>query len=164
MFQISCYRNDLHYKDFMNEPKVNNDHHSLSHDGATKPADHGYRLVCRWYFDQIFYLLNKLDKIIEPNGLSVLDNSLAIFNSDVGDGFQHWHNALPIAIWGSAGGKFPTGRYWSFDVPGATGHDLSGDTPAHTPAAGLYVTMLNALGVDTVKTWGDTMSGPLSLA
>ncbi len=93
----------------MNEPKVNTDHHSLSHD-PNKTADHGYRLVDRWIFDQIFYMLNKLDKIIEPNGLSVLDNSLAIFKSDVGDGLQHWHNALPIVIWGSAGGRFPAGR------------------------------------------------------
>ncbi|MFL5308544.1 MAG: DUF1552 domain-containing protein [Polyangia bacterium] len=162
MFQMSCYRNDTMYA-FLNDPKVNDNHHSLSHAFDCKSADSGYRKVDRWIFDQIFYLLNKLDAIKELNGLSILDNSLAIFNSDVGDGFQHWHNALPIAIWGSAGGKFPTGRYWSFDVPGATAHDLTGDTPAHTPAAGLYVTMLNALGVDTVKTWGDTMSGPLAL-
>ena len=151
------------YQDFLNDKAVNTDHHSLSHLSSYKSADSGYRIVDRWIFDQIFYLVNKLDKVIEPNGLSILDNSLAIFNSDVGDGFQHWHNALPIAIWGSAGGKFPTGKYWSFDVPGATGNDLTGDSPAKTPAAGLYVTMLNALGVDNVKTFGDTMSGPLAL-
>jgi hypothetical protein len=162
MFQLSCYRNDAMYA-FLNDKKVNDDHHSLSHAFDYKSADSGYRKVDRWIFDQIFYMLNKLDQVKEPNGLSILDNSLAIFNSDVGDGFQHWHNALPIAVWGSAGGKFPAGRYWSFDVPGATSKDLSGDTPAKTSAAGLYVTMLNALGVDTVKQFGAKMSGPLTL-
>jgi hypothetical protein len=34
----------------------------------------------------------------------------------------------------------------------------------HTPAAGLYVKMLNALGVDTVTKFGDKMSDPLDLA
>ncbi len=161
MFQMSCYRNDTMYG-FMNDPAVNTDHHSLSHLAGYKNADSGYRKVDRWIFDQLFYMLNKLDQVKEPNGLSILDNSLAIFNSDVGDGFQHWHNALPIAVWGSAGGKFPAGRYWSFDVPGATGKMLSGDTPAAKPAAGLYVTILNALGVDTTQ-FGSTMSGPLAL-
>jgi hypothetical protein len=161
MFQMSCYRNDTMYS-FLNDKAVNDNHHSLSHLPGYKSADSGYRKVDRWIFDQIFYMLNKLDQVKEPNGLSILDNSLAIFNSDVGDGFQHWHNALPIAVWGSAGGKFPAGKYWSFDVPGATGRDLSGDTPAKTPAAGLYVTLLNALGVDITQ-FGATMSGPLSL-
>jgi hypothetical protein len=162
MFQLSCYRNDAMYS-FLNDKKVNDDHHSLSHAFDYKSADSGYRKVDRWIFDQIFYLLNKLDQVKEPNGASILDNSLAVFNSDVGDGFQHWHNALPIAVWGSAGGKFPAGRYWSFDVPGLPAAELSGDTPAKTPAAGLYVTLLNALGVDTVTTFGDKMSGPLDL-
>ena len=162
MFQMSCYRNDGMYS-FLKDKKVNDDHHSLSHAFDYKSADSGYRKVDRWIFDQIFYLLNKLDQVKESNGLSILDNSLAIFNSDVGDGFQHWHNALPVAVWGSAGGKFPAGRYWSFDVPGAPGSSLSGDTPAKTPAAGLYVTLLNALGVDTVTHFGGTMSGALAL-
>jgi len=162
MLQLSCYRNDTMYS-FLNDKKVNDNHHSLSHAFDYKSADSGYRKVDRWIFDQIFYLVNKLDQVKEANGLSILDNSLAIFNSDVGDGFQHWHNALPIAIWGSAAGKFPAGRYWSFDVPGAMAKDLSGDTAAKTPVAGLYVALLNAVGVDTIKKFGDTMSGPLSL-
>jgi hypothetical protein len=162
MFQLTRYQNDDVYG-FLGDKAVNDNHHSLSHLRGYKDPDSGYRKVDRWIFDQIFYLLNKLDQVKEPNGLSILDNGLAIFNSDVGDGFQHWHNALPIAVWGSAGGKFPAGRYWSFDVPGATGRDLSGDTPAHIPAAGLYVTVLNALGVDTVTQFGATMSGPLAL-
>jgi hypothetical protein len=161
MFQMSCYQNDAVYS-FLQDKMVNDNHHSLSHLPSYNKPDSGYRKVDRWIFDQIFYLLNKLDQVKEPNGLSILDNSLAVFNSDVGDGFQHWHNALPVAVWGSAGGKFPTGQYWSFSVPGATGRDLSGDTPAHTPAAGLYVTLLNALGVDLTH-FGDTMSGPLAL-
>jgi hypothetical protein len=161
MFQLSCYRNDGMYA-FLADKKVNDDHHSLSHAFDYKSKDSGYRKVDRWIFDQIFYLLNKLDQVKESNGLSILDNSLAIFNSDVGDGFQHWHNALPIAVWGSAGGKFPAGKYWSFDVPGAPGSQLSGDTPAKAPAAGLYVTLLNALGVD-VTSFGGTMSAALTL-
>jgi len=149
MFQLSCYRNDAMYG-FMNDPRVNDNHHSLSHAGDTHSADSGWRKVNRWIFGQIFYLLNKLDSVKEANGMSILDNSLAVYNSDCGDGASHDHKNLPVVVWGSAGGNFPAGRFFKF--------------PTNTPANGLYVTMLNALGVDSVKTFGDKMTGPLTLA
>jgi hypothetical protein len=149
MFQLSCYRNDAMYG-FMKDPKVNDNHHSLSHAGDTHSADSGWRKVNRWIFGEIFYLLNKLDSVKEANGMSILDNSLAVYNSDCGDGASHDHKNLPVVVWGSAGGNFPAGRFFKF--------------PSNTPANGLYVTMLNALGVDTVKTFGDKQTGPLALA
>ena len=149
MFQLSCYRNDAMYG-FMKDPRVNDNHHSLSHAGDTHSADSGWRKVNRWIFDQIFYLLNKLDSVKDANGMSILDNSLAVYNSDCGDGASHDHKNLPVVVWGSAGGKFPAGQFFKF--------------PTNTPANGLYVTMLNALGVDTVKTFGDKQTGPLTLA
>ena len=90
MFQLSCYRNDTMYG-FMNDPKVNDNHHSLSHAADGHSADSGWRKVNRWIFDQIIHLLNKLDAVKEPNGLSILDNSLAVYNSDCGDGASHDH-------------------------------------------------------------------------
>ncbi len=148
MFQLSCYRNDAMYG-FLNDAKVNDNHHSLSHAGDTHSADSGWRKVDRWIFDQMFYLLNKLDEVKEANGLSILDNSLAVYNNDCGDGNSHDHLNLPIAVWGSAGGKFPTGNFYQF--------------PSNTPANGLFVTMLNALGVDSVQTFGDKQSKALTL-
>jgi len=53
-----------------------------------------------------------------------------VYNNDCGDGNSHDHLNLPIAVWGSAGGKFPTGNFYQF--------------PSNTPANGLFVTMLNA--------------------
>jgi hypothetical protein len=146
MFQLSCYRNDAMYASFL---KVSDNHHSLSHAGNVYAADSGYRVVCRWIMDQVAQLLTKLDSVKEANGQSILDNSLAVYNSDCGDGSVHDHKDLPVIVAGSAAGKFPAGRFFKF--------------PSNTPCNGLYVTMLQALGVDTIQTFGDKMSPALSL-
>ena len=50
MFEMTCYRNDTHYQDFLSSTYklVNTDHHSLSHLPSYKSADSGYRIVDRW--------------------------------------------------------------------------------------------------------------------
>ena len=146
MFQLSCYRNDAMYASFL---KVKDNHHSLSHAGNVTAPDSDYRIVCRWIMDQVAQLLTKLDEFKEPNGLSILDNSLTVYNSDAGDGNSHDHKNLPVIVVGSAGGKFPAGRFFKF--------------PSNTPANGLYVTMLQALGVDTIQIFGDKMTPALDL-
>lgn len=147
MLQLSCYRNDAMYAGFLG---VNDNHHSLSHAGnvrSTNP-DSGWRIVCRWLMDQIGALFITLDSIKEPNGMSVLENSIAVYNNDDGWGDIHDHKNLPVIVAGSAGGNIPTGRYFKF--------------PSNTPCGGLYVTLLQALGVN-IKTFGQKNSGPLAL-
>lgn len=144
MLQLSCYRNDAHFA-FLN---VSNNHHSLSHAGGESAPNSDYRIVNRWIGDQLGYLFNKMDLVKEPTG-TLLDNSLSVFNNDCGDGNSHDHRNLPVIVAGGARGKFPTGRHYV--------------NPTNTPCAGLYVTVLNALGV-TVQTFGAKSSGPLRLA
>jgi hypothetical protein len=89
-----------------------------------------------------------MDTIQETDG-TLLDNSIAIYNSDCGESNVHDHKSLPVLVAGSGGGSIPTGRHWQY-------------TP-DTPCAKLYVTLLNAIGVDA-KTFGARGDGPLSLA
>jgi len=88
-----------------------------------------------------------MNSVIEPTG-TLLDNSLVVYNNDCGKGDVHDHLNLPVIVAGSAGGKLPTGRHFAF--------------PSNTPCNGLYVTLLNALGVN-IQTFGQKNSGPLSL-
>ncbi|HET6281211.1 MAG TPA: DUF1552 domain-containing protein [Polyangia bacterium] len=143
MLQMSCYRNDAHYS-FLN---VSNNHHNLSHAGGEAAPNSDYRIVNRWIGDQLGYLFNTMDAVKEPTG-TLLDNSIGVFNNDCGDGNSHDHRFLPVLVAGGARGKFPTGRHYVF--------------PRNTPCCGLYVTLLNAMGV-TVQTFGAKNSGPLSL-
>jgi len=141
--QISCYRNDSYYA-FLG---VNDNHHSLSHAADQAAPNSGYRQVCWWIGDQLGYLLTQMNSVIEPTG-TLLDNSLVVYNNDCGRGDVHDHLNLPVIVAGSAGGKLPTGRHFAF--------------PSNTPCNGLYVTLLNALGVN-IQTFGQKNSGPLTL-
>ncbi len=140
MLQLSCYRNDTHFG-FLD---ASDNHHSLSHAGDWSEPDSDYRRVCRWLMDQVGYLFTKMDGIVEPTG-TLLDNSLAVYNNDCGVGDAHDHENLPVLVAGTAGGAIPSGRHYAF--------------PSNTPCDGLYVTLLNALGVPT-QTFGEKQSGP----
>jgi len=55
MFQLTCYRNDAMYG-FLSDPRVNDNHHSLSHAGDTHSADSGWRKVDRWIFESDVFI------------------------------------------------------------------------------------------------------------
>ncbi len=143
MLQMACYRNDAYFS-FLG---VSNNHHALSHAGGEALPNSEYRIVNRWIGDQVGYLFNRMDAVKEPTG-TLLDNSIGVFNNDSGDGNSHDHRNLPVIVAGGARGKFPTGRHHVY--------------PRNTPCGGLYVTLLNAMGVN-VLTFGEKNSGPLSL-
>lgn len=142
MLQLSCYRNDSHYG-FLN---ASDNHHSLSHAGDDSP-DSDYRKVSRWMMDQVGYLFNKMDQIVEPDG-TLLQNSLGVFNNDCGNGGAHDHLNLPVFVVGGARGNIVTGRHFSY--------------PTNTPCDALYTTVLNALGVPATG-FGAKRSAPLAL-
>ncbi len=134
---LGCYLNDNYYG-FLG---VNADHHATSH------GEPGYGIISRWLMDQVGYLFSKMNEVVEPDG-TLLDNSIGIYNSDCGEADEHDHKNLPVLVLGGARGKIPTGRYYAF--------------PPNTPCGGLYVTLLNALGV-SAQTFGAKQSGPLAL-
>jgi len=63
---------------------------------------------------------------------TVLDNSMILFGSALSDGNSHDPHKMPLILAGKAGGRLNTGQYL-----------VSGED---TPAANLYVSMLDAFG------------------
>jgi hypothetical protein len=143
MLQLSCYRNDNHFG-FLD---ASNNHHSLSHAGNQRDPDSDFRKVCYWLGDQLGELIKKMDAVVEPDG-TLLDNGLVVYNNDCGLGDKHDHNNLPVLVAGTARGNFPTGRHYAY--------------PSNTPCNSLYVTLLNAMGVE-IETFGEKQAGPLDL-
>ncbi len=121
---------------------------ALSHAAGEAAPNSDYRIVNRWIGDQLGSLFNRMNAVMEPTG-TLLDNSISVFNNDCGDGNSHDHLSLPVIVAGGAGGKLMTGRHFVY--------------PRNTPCAGLYVTLLNTMGVN-VPTFGQKNSGPLRLA
>ena len=122
---------------------VQNAHHEISHhqDDPTKLAD--LQTIATWEIEQLAYLLQQM-KNTDEDGVSLLDNSMVFFSSEIEDGNSHRHENLPVLVAGKGAGAFSPGR-----------HLRTQDQPI----ANLFVSMLNAAGVATSK-FGDS-TGPL---
>ena len=64
---------------------------------------------------------------------SLLDHSLYLFGSGMGDPDAHDHTDLPIVVAGGAAGKMRGGRHLQY--------------AKHTPLANLHLTLLNKAGI-----------------
>ncbi len=110
---------------------VSGSHHDMSHHANDADKLRQYQLINKWYVAQYAYLLRKLQDTKEGEG-SVLDNSMVAFVSALSDGNKHNPHKLPIVLAGKAGGRIASGQNLVF--------------PEDTPAANLWMTMLNAFG------------------
>jgi hypothetical protein len=110
---------------------VTGSHHDMSHHSNDAEKLRQYQLINKWYVAQYAYLLRKLQDAKEGES-SVLDNSMVVFASALSDGNKHDPHKLPLVLAGRAGGRIASGQNLIF--------------PQDTPAANLWLTMLNAFG------------------
>jgi hypothetical protein len=122
-------------------------HHTLSHekDAATQAtlAD-----LYKWYSQRFAYLLDKLAATPDGDGMNVLDNTLVIWGSEIGSGWDHMVSNVPFVFAGGAGTRLRGGRYLKVTKNQTTR---------------VLVTAFHALGLTDVEKYGstDNASGPL---
>jgi hypothetical protein len=130
-------------------PEVKGTWHALSHyqnaSGMTEDDDGTtswesveqkrtmYAEVVRWHHHQVAYLLERMKSIHEPNGNSLLDNSMVLMGGAIGDGNEHDASNLPTLIAGGGGGTIRTGRYIEHKEP--------------TDLAGIHLALMQRMGV-----------------
>ena len=66
-------------------------HHDLSHHGKDQAKHEKIKKINRFHMEQFAYLLGKLKSIPEGAG-NLLDNSMIVYGSGIGDGDRHNHN------------------------------------------------------------------------
>jgi hypothetical protein len=89
------------------------------------------------YQSQLFaYFLERLKATPDGDG-SLLDHSLILYGSGMGDGNLHRHADLPCLMAGSLGGAFKTGRHIKYKLD--------------TPMANVLLTVLDSVGVHLDK-------------
>ena len=120
---------------------VHEGHHTLSHHGDKPENTSQLRKVDRYLVSEFGYFLDQLANIPEGER-SLLDNSMIVYGSGLGDGDSHQHNDLPILMAGQGGGSIQTGRHLVY----------SDDTPLNN----LYLSMLGRLGIQDVNELGDS--------
>ncbi len=80
----------------------------------------------------------------EGNG-TMLDNSLALWNSEFSAGNDHSVSDLPILLAGKAGGYFKTGRHLDYNVK-AVGAPTTSQYQSTASTHNLFTSILNAFG------------------
>ena len=130
-------------------PEVDGTWHALSHyqnaSGMTEDDDGTtswesveqkramYAEVVRWHHSQVAYLLGRMKNIREPDGNTLLDNSMLLMGGAIGDGNEHDASHLPTLLAGRGGGTIKTGRYINHDEP--------------TDLASIHVALMQRMGV-----------------
>jgi len=122
-------------------------HHDLSHHGNDAAKKEKIKKINLFHAQRVAYLLNKLKSVKEGNG-TLLDNTMLVYGSGIGDGNAHNHDNLPVALFGKGGGAVTTGRHVAYEK--------------ETPIANLYLAMLDSIGVQTEKL-GDSTGMLLNL-
>jgi len=121
--------------------------HSASHHGENEQRITQFGQINQYHVSVIASFIENLNKMTDGDA-SLLDNSLIIYGSPMGDGNLHNHKRIPMFLAGRAGGKLK-------------GH-LHLKAPDGTPAANMYLTLLHRLGLDDVAIFGDS-TGELAI-
>ena len=68
---------------------------------------------------------------------TVLDNSMIVYGSGIGDGNRHNHDDLPVLLAGAGAGTLQPGRHWKLE--------------SKVPMTNLYLSLLDRMGVKAEK-------------
>jgi hypothetical protein len=115
-------------------------HHPLSHHGNDPRKVEKIARINRFHVGLFAEFLAKLRATPEGNG-TLLDHSLLLYGSGMGNPNVHDHDNLPILVAGGAAGRMRGGRHLRFTQP--------------TPLANLHLTMLDKVGV-RLDSFGDS--------
>ncbi len=107
-------------------------HHPLSHHGNDPEKIARMAKINQFHVSLFAEFIGKLNATPEGNG-SLLDHSLYLYGSGMGNPNVHDHTNLPILVAGGAAGGMKGGRHIKFDKP--------------TPLANLHLTLLDKVGV-----------------
>jgi hypothetical protein len=115
-------------------------HHPLSHHGNDPKKIEKIARINRFHVSLFAEFLKKLRDTREGSG-TLLDHSLLLYGSGMGNPNRHDHDNLPILVAGGAAGRMRGGRHIRFAKP--------------TPLANLHLTLLDKVGV-RLDSFGDS--------
>jgi hypothetical protein len=109
-------------------------HHDISHHGNDAGKLVKIAQIDRFHVEHLAYLLDQLASVKQGNG-TLLDHTLVVYGSAIGDGDAHNHDELPILLCGGRAAGIDSGRHRRFK--------------RDTPLANLYLALLQRVGVKT---------------
>ena len=122
------------------ESGCDNGFHPQSHVTGEEGVVDFYK-INKYHVSLLPYLLDKLEATMEGDR-SLLDKTMIIYGSPMGDGNLHNHRRVPFIVLGGANGQLDGGV-----------HLRASDG---TPLANVMLTLLHKLGIDDVESFGDS--------
>ena len=130
------------------ESGYNGPFHDTSHHSNREARILDFARINAYHVGMLPYFIEKLQQT--PDGdATLLDNTLVMYGSPMGDPNLHNHKKVPFLLLGHAGGLVKGGTHIK--------------APNGTPLANAMVSVLQVLGLDDVKTFGDS-EGALPLS
>jgi hypothetical protein len=115
--------------------------HNASHHGATEARIKEFGEVNKFHVSVLPYFLEKMKTTMEGEA-SLLDKTLIMYGSPMANGNVHNHRNCPFIMLGKGNGALQGGV-----------HVKAAD---NTPMANVMLTMMHRLGMDDVKSFGDS--------
>ena len=115
-------------------------HHYLTHNQRNPQLVKKVAEIDKYYLTCFANFLEKMSKIEDIDGRSLLHNSMIVYGGAIADGNRHTHSNLPVILAGHGGGTFTPARF---------------NKAPSQPMSNLFVTMLNRVGIET-KSFGDS--------
>ncbi len=114
--------------------------HPASHHGEREERILDFKRINDYHVSMVPYFLEKLRNTPDGDG-TLLDNTMIIFGSPMGNSNVHNHKRCPLFLAGHAGGRLKGGLHLK--------------APDGTPMANVFLTLLNDLGVE-LDAFGDS--------
>jgi hypothetical protein len=121
--------------------------HNASHHGATEERIRQFSEINKYHVSLLPYFMQKLKDTMEGDR-NLLDKTLILYGSPMANGNSHNHRNCPLILLGKGNGVLEGGL-----------HVKAADD---TPMANVMLTLMHRLGLDDLKTFGDS-TGEFSL-
>ena len=123
------------------ESGTNKGFHPASHHGGREAAILDFNLINRYHVSMLPYFLDRLKNTREGDS-NLLEKTAIIYGSPMADGNLHNHRRCPLLLLGHANGQLAGNMHLK--------------APDGTPMANVMLTLLHKLGLDDMKSFGDS--------
>ena len=115
--------------------------HPASHHGGNEKGVKEFQLINKYHVALLPYFLDKL-KSMQEGDKNLLDKTLIMYGSPMGDSNLHNHRRVPLLLLGGANGKLQGNAHIK--------------APDGTPMANAMLAVMHSLGMSDMKQFGDS--------
>ena len=123
------------------ESGVDRPFHPASHHGGNEEAIEDFARINQYHVSMLPYFLDKLKNTMDGDA-SLLDKTMIIYGSPMGDPNVHNHKRCPLFVIGGANGKLAG--------------NLHLKAPDGTPMANVMLSLMHKLGLDDMESFGNS--------